>query len=267
MGKKILLNDDVRLDGSSVCVGSSKRTLAQVINNKERTLTSPGWYRIAKIEVGTGTGTFGSTILLDIHTSFWNNRNMSCLYGINIVYDVARITKISSVTLGNPISCIRLVRNTTEKCIYLDMYYAESNANTIFVNIVQFNSDFVPLIWSIVPETADNETTMASHYTSDDTQTCIHSEDINVANLSAGSSGYFLAHITVPRNYKAIFSGFNCYGQISALNGLILSPPIYNAYILGGGNTYNVYINYYAPKATGSASNLRFRIEYSLIPN
>lgn len=155
MAKSVKLKNDVYLNSSSVTNNRIPLNKTLCCTNKYIT-TGIGWYRVAVLDGLAGTGNIGGLFLIDLHTFYQYENNMSALLCINMAHLNVAITNLASAINTKVVDAIRVVRDVTNKKLYLDVHYATNAKNTVYINIIQFTDIFYLSDWTLIQDVPDN---------------------------------------------------------------------------------------------------------------
>ena len=121
-----------------------------------KTLSTTGWYRIAKYN---SPGTFGKSFLLNVSTCYSYAVNESFLYAINLAYQKSSVDILSGKRYSESTVVIDAVRVVLEEdSIYIDIYYKQNVANQVMVSFLNADVhdslklemiDFTPITGSV----------------------------------------------------------------------------------------------------------------------
>lgn len=109
-------------------------------------VSTAGWYRVATIYGTANEGTLpGKGTIIDIVPSWNLEQPSSVMLSILTVFNKIKITQVNAIAVNNnsvPITKARALWDEANACFYIDVYYAYSTLNSIYVkNISLLDSD------------------------------------------------------------------------------------------------------------------------------
>ena len=102
-----------------------------VTKSTNKQISSPGWYRVAKCSVT------GASFIANLYTYYNYTNNSSYVLSFNLTYQNGLIHMISGwENTANTLEYVRLVKDSADGCIYVEVYYNVSVLNDIYFEII-----------------------------------------------------------------------------------------------------------------------------------
>lgn len=145
-GKGVNFGGLYDIDEGGALQVNGKKVGPHIQNYISKSLNTPGWYRVAKLD----NGAYGYSSIIQVSTTLDYANNCSFLFAVNFDYQSGRIIQLNGVANLFLINQVRITRINND--MYFEIYYNSSTQNVVDVEIFSQNSsgtaiqivDFVP---------------------------------------------------------------------------------------------------------------------------
>lgn len=127
----------------------------------KKNLNAIGWYRVAELDNNPDNrvGNYGGAFLVNIYLMYNNSNNMSAMLGVNLTYNKAKITNLSTSINTKVITQVRVTHENGK--VFLEIYYNSNTSNTVNVEIIQQSEQCTMLDFESPTDTETVLTTLA----------------------------------------------------------------------------------------------------------